>query len=155
MTYNLAVGMPAPNFSLPNQDGKMTNLTDFLGKKLVLYFYPKDNTPVCTTQSCNLKDHHILLQEKGFQIVGISADNEASHLKFIQKYQLPFPLLADTEKTTLKAYDVWQKKNFIGKSYYGIKRTTFVISKEGLIEHIFTTINIRNHSQQILDAYNL
>ena len=152
MTQNLTIGSVAPDFTLPDQDEKMISLADFRGKKLIIYFYPKDNTPGCTDQGCNLRDNYTLLQEKGFQIVGISADSIPSHKKFSQKYCFRFPLLADTEKTTLKSYGVWQQKKFMGKTHYGIVRTTFIINENGLIEHILTTIKTKDHAQQILNT---
>ena len=119
-----------------NELGEEMTLADFSGKKLVLYFYPKDSTPGCTAESCNLRDHYADLKTKGFEVLGVSADNEASHQKFIKKHELPFHLLADTEKEVLNAYGVWGPKKFMGRTFDGIHRTTFVIDENGMIERI-------------------
>ena len=149
---NLKINDPAPAFSVPNQDGKLISLSDFSNKKLIVFFYPKDNTPGCTAESCNLKENYSLLLEKGFDVVGVSADSEVSHQKFISKYELPFDLLADTTKKMIQDYGVWGEKKFMGKVYDGIHRTTFVIS-DGIIENIFTKVKTKDHTQQILEAY--
>ncbi|MGC6428598.1 MAG: thioredoxin-dependent thiol peroxidase [Flavobacteriales bacterium] len=149
---NLKINDPAPAFSVPNQDGKLISLSDYSNKKLIVFFYPKDNTPGCTAESCNLKENYSLLLEKGFDVVGVSADSEVSHQKFISKYELPFDLLADTTKKMIQDYGVWGEKKFMGKVYDGIHRTTFVIS-DGIIENIFTKVKTKDHTQQILEAY--
>ena len=149
---NLKINDPAPAFSVPNQDGRLISLSDYSNKKLIVFFYPKDNTPGCTAESCNLKENYSLLLEKGFDVVGVSADSEVSHQKFISKYELPFDLLADTTKKMIQDYGVWGEKKFMGKVYDGIHRTTFVIS-DGIIENIFTKVKTKDHTQQILEAY--
>ncbi|MCE7061407.1 thioredoxin-dependent thiol peroxidase [Dyadobacter sp. CY343] len=146
----LEVGQPAPAFSAKDQDGKEVKLSDFKGKKLILYFYPKDNTPTCTTQACNLRDNYKLLLKKGYKVLGVSNDDEKSHLKFIKKYDLPFPLLADTDHKMVEDYQVWAEKNTFGRTYMGVLRTTFVINEEGIIEEIIQKVESKNHSGQIL-----
>ena len=146
----LKIGDKAPAFEAVDQDGNPVSLNDFSGKKLVLYFYPKDDTPGCTAEACNLRDNYGLLLKKGYGILGVSADDERSHKKFIEKYVLPFPLLADKDKTILKAYGAWGKKQLYGKEYDGILRTTYVISEKGIIEKIFTKVDTKNHTEQIL-----
>jgi peroxiredoxin Q/BCP len=148
---SIKIGDKAPDFNGKDQDGKLVSLNDFKGKKLVLYFYPKDNTPGCTMQACNLRDNYSELLKKGYAIVGVSADDETKHKKFIDKYRLPFPLLADVDKTILKAYDVWGKKKFLGKVYDGIVRTTFVIDEKGKIENVIIDVKTKNHTSQILE----
>lgn len=147
---NLKEGIKAPVFSANNQDGDTINLKDFSGKKVILYFYPKDNTPGCTAESCNLRDNFEMLKKKGYDIIGVSPDNEKSHQNFINKFELPFTLLADTDKTVAKAYGVWEKKKFMGKEYMGILRTTFIISEKGFIEKIISSVDTKNHTKQIL-----
>jgi peroxiredoxin Q/BCP len=149
---SLKVGDKAPNFKSTDQDGKEISLKDYLGKKLVLYFYPKDDTPGCTKESCNLRDNYASLKKKGYAILGVSADTEQKHQKFIAKYKLPFPLLADIDKEVIKAYDVWGKKKFMGRTFDGIVRTTFVIDEKGEIEKIITDVDTKNHTEQILDV---
>lgn len=144
------VGEKAPDFKIKNQEGKEVQLSDFAGKKLVIYFYPKDNTPGCTAESCNLRDNYKALQEQGYQILGVSADSEKSHQNFIAKYDLPFDLLADTEKEMIQAYGVWKEKKNFGKTYMGIARTTFIINEEGIIEEIIQQVKTKEHSSQIL-----
>ena len=151
----LKEGDKAPNFEGLNQDGKTISLSDYKGKKLILYFYPKDNTPGCTMESCNLRDNYDLLLGKGFEIIGVSLDNEQSHQKFISKYKLPFDLLADTDKKVVEAYKVYGLKKFMGKEYQGIYRTTFIINEAGIIEKIFTKVQTKNHTAQILEALEL
>lgn len=149
----LKEGDKAPDFKVENELGKVMRLSDFSGKKLVLYFYPKDSTPGCTVESCNLSDHYEGLREKGFEVLGVSADGAASHQKFISKHNLPFHLLADTEKEVLNAYGVWGPKKFMGRVYDGIHRTTFVIDEQGIIERIFTKVKTKIHTEQILESY--
>jgi peroxiredoxin Q/BCP len=148
----LKIGDRAPDFSFTDPEGKMVSLKDFKGKKLILYFYPKDDTPGCTAEACNLRDNYQILLKKGFAILGVSADSEQSHKKFIEKYVLPFPLIADKDKKIIKAYGAWGPKNLYGKVYDGIIRTTFVISEDGKIEHIFNKVDTKNHTDQILEA---
>ena len=149
----LKEGDKAPDFKVVNELGEEMTLADFSGKKLVLYFYPKDSTPGCTAESCNLRDHYADLKTKGFEVLGVSADNEASHQKFIKKHELPFHLLADTEKEVLNAYGVWGPKKFMGRTFDGIHRTTFVIDENGMIERIFTKVKTKEHTEQILESY--
>lgn len=151
----LKAGDMAPDFIFQAEDGTTKSLQDFLGSKLVLYFYPKDDTPGCTAEACNLRDNFQILKDKGFKILGVSADSEASHKKFIAKYVLPFTLIPDKEKIILKAYGAWGKKKLYGKEYEGIIRTTFVINENGIIEKVFTKVDTKNHSQQILDEMGL
>jgi len=146
---NLVQGLPAPDFSGINQDGKIISLSSFKGKKLILYFYPKDNTPGCTAESCNLNDNYDYWLAKGYEVIGVSPDSEASHLKFAQKFGLKFNLIADTGKEILQAYGVWGEKLNYGKSYMGVIRTTFVIDEEGNIEKIFKKVDTKEHSAQI------
>jgi len=146
----LRIGDKAPAFEAVDQDGNPISLKDYSGQKLVLYFYPKDDTPGCTTEACNLRDNYALLLKKGYKIVGVSADDERSHKKFIEKYVLPFPLIPDKDKKILKAYGAWGKKNLYGKEYDGILRTTYVISEKGIIEKVFSKVDTKNHTEQIL-----
>ncbi|TVR39770.1 MAG: thioredoxin-dependent thiol peroxidase [Bacteroidia bacterium] len=146
----LKPGDKAPEFKGIDQDGNPISLNDFKGKKLVLYFYPKDSTPGCTSQACNLRDNYDLLLEKGYKVVGVSADSEKSHKKFIEKHSLPFPLIADTEKEILKAFDVWGPKKFMGREFLGIHRTTFVIDEEGKIEEVIEKVKTKDHTSQII-----
>ena len=144
-------GDKAPDFKCEDQNGKIVSLKDYKGKKLVLYFYPKDNTPGCTVEACNLRDNYATLKKKGFAILGVSADDDKKHLKFIEKYDLPFPLLADVELKVIKDYDVWGEKKFMGKTYDGIIRTTFLIDEKGKIEKVITAVATKNHAEQILE----
>lgn len=147
----LKEGEKAPDFKSVDQNGKPISLSDYKGKKLVLYFYPKDDTPGCTMQSCNLRDNYAALHKKGYSILGVSVDSEKSHLKFIKKFDLPFPLLADTEKKVVRDYDVWGEKSMYGKTFEGIIRTTFIISEKGIIEKIIKTVDTENHTEQIMN----
>lgn len=146
----LKPGDKAPDFSGKDQNGNPISLSDYKGKKLAVYFYPKDNTPGCTTQACNLRDNYTELQKAGFNILGVSADNEKSHTKFIEKYDLPFPLLADTNHEVIKAFGAWGHKKFMGKEYEGILRSTFVINEEGIIEKVIEKVETKNHAAQVL-----
>jgi thioredoxin-dependent peroxiredoxin len=149
MTH-LKAGDPAPVFSGVDQDGKKISLGDFKGQKVILYFYPKDNTPGCTAEACNLRDNNAFLLKKGFRVIGVSADSESSHKNFSEKYVLPFPLLADKDKKIIRDYGVWGEKNLYGKISEGILRTTFIIGEDGRIEKIFTKVDTKNHTEQIL-----
>ena len=149
----LKIGDNAPYFCVLNENNDEISLSNFKGKKLILYFYPKDSTPGCTAESCNLRDNYSELLDLGYDVLGVSADNSASHKKFISKNELPFHLLSDTEKEVIKAYDVWGPKKFMGKEYDGIHRTTFVIDEKGVIERIFTKVNTKEHTAQILETY--
>ena len=144
------VGDKAPDFTGKDQDGKTIDLKSLRGKKVVLYFYPKDDTPGCTMESCNLRDNYSGLKRKGYEVIGVSADDEKKHKKFIAKYDLPFTLLADTEKEIIKAYDVWGEKKFMGRTFDGIIRTTFIIDEKGKIERIIRDVDNENHTAQIL-----
>ena len=146
----LQVGDVAPVFSSKDQDGKEVSLSDFSGKKVILYFYPKDDTPGCTAQACNLRDNYDSLLNKGYQVLGVSVDDEKSHIKFIKKFDLPFPLLADTDHSIVEAYGVWVEKSMYGRTYMGTARTTFVISESGVIEEIIAKVDTKNHTDQIL-----
>jgi len=150
----LKEGSKAPLIDGIDQNGNQVKLTDFFGKKVVLYFYPKDNTPGCTRESCNLRDNYDLLLKKGFAIIGVSADSEKSHKGFAEKYSLPFPLIADTSKKILNDYGVWGEKKLYGKTYMGILRTTFIIDEKGIIEKIITKVNTADHTEQIFKMYN-
>jgi thioredoxin-dependent peroxiredoxin len=147
---HLKVGDKAPEFSAKDQDGNVISLKEYKGKKLVLYFYPKDDTPSCTNEACNLRDNFSDLKKKGYAIVGVSADEEKKHKKFISKYDLPFSLIADTDKKVIEAYDVWGEKKFMGRVFDGIVRTTFVIDEKGKIEKVITDVKTKNHTEQIL-----
>jgi len=146
----LKEGASAPDFSGKDQDGKMIRLADFKGKKGILYFYPKDDTPGCTAEACNLRDNYESLLSKGFSIIGVSPDTEKSHTKFRTKYTLPFSLIADPDTTIIKAYGAWGEKKMYGKSYMGVLRTTYVIDEKGKIMKTFTKVDTQNHTQQIL-----
>jgi len=148
---NFKIGDKAPLFSGKNQHGDTVTLNQFKGKKLILYFYPKDNTPGCTAESCSLRDGYELLKGKGFEVVGVSPDNEKSHQNFINKYDLPFTLIADTDKVILNAYGAWGLKKMYGKEYEGVLRTTFIINGNGLIEAVIDKVNTKDHVDQILD----
>ncbi len=150
----LKEGQKAPAFEGIDQNGSLIKLKDYTGKKVVLYFYPKDNTPGCTAEACNLRDNYDLLLKKGFAIIGVSADDEKSHKKFADKYSLPFPLIADTNKTILNDYGMWAEKKLYGKTYMGVLRTTFVIDEKGIIEKVIPKVNTKDHTKQILDSYN-
>lgn len=147
---NIEIGNKAPDFSAPNQKGETKTLADYSGKKLVLYFYPKDDTPGCTAEACNLRDNYNELLKQGFEILGVSPDNEAKHQKFIDKYELPFDLLADVDHSIADAYGVWVEKNMYGRKYMGIARTTFIIDESGNIEEIIAKVKTKEHSSQIL-----
>lgn len=151
----LKVGDKAPAFKGVNQDGTEISLKDFAGKKLILYFYPKDNTPGCTAESCNLNDNYEAWLNKGFDVVGVSPDSEKSHQNFIKKFGFRFNLIADTEKEILQAYGAWGEKSMYGKKYMGVLRTTFVIDENGVIQEIFEKVDTKNHTNQIIEALNL
>jgi peroxiredoxin Q/BCP len=146
----LQTGDEAPEISAKDQNGNDVKLSDFKGKKVILYFYPKDDTPGCTAQACNLRDNYESLLSQGFVVLGVSVDNEKSHQKFIKKYDLPFPLLADTDHTIVEAYGVWVEKSMYGKTYMGTARTTFVIDEKGIISEIIQKVDTKNHTDQIL-----
>lgn len=148
----LKAGDKAPLFEAKDQNGNTIRLEDLLkeGKKIVLYFYPKDDTPGCTKQACNLRDHYQQLLDAGYWVVGVSVDDEASHQKFIEKYQLPFPLIADTDHQLVEAYGVWKEKNMYGRKYWGTARTTFIINPDGTIERVIKRPKTQEHAEEIL-----
>jgi thioredoxin-dependent peroxiredoxin len=146
----LKVGDTAPDFTAKNQDGKEIRLSSFKGKKVILYFYPKDDTPGCTAEACNLRDNYDVLTKKGFEVIGVSPDDEKSHGKFIAKYNLQFNLIADTSKTILKQYGAWGLKKMYGKEYEGVLRTTYVIDEMGKIEKVIEKVDTGNHADQVL-----
>lgn len=147
----LEIGTKAPEFTLSDQDGNQVSLTDFKGKRVILYFYPKDNTPGCTTQACGFGELYPQFQEKDGVILGVSKDTVASHKKFQEKYSLPFPLLSDTELSVIKAYDVWQEKNMYGKKTMGVVRTTYLIDEEGTIIKAFGKVKAKDNPAQMLE----
>jgi thioredoxin-dependent peroxiredoxin len=149
MTH-LNPGDKAPSFTGKDQNGNAISLKDFAGKKVVMYFYPKDDTPGCTAQACNLRDNYKALQDAGYQVIGVSADSEKKHRKFIEKYDLPFPLIADTDREIIKSFGVWGKKKFMGREYDGIHRETFVIDENGVVENVIDKVETKNHTAQIL-----
>jgi peroxiredoxin Q/BCP len=149
----LEIGDKAPAISAKNQKGETIKLEDFKGKKVILYFYPKDNTPGCTTEACNFRDNYQSLLNDGFEVLGVSIDSEQSHQKFIAKHELPFNLLADEDQKIVNDYGVWVEKNMYGRKYMGTARTTFVIDEHGVIEHIIKKVDNKNASQQIKDLY--
>lgn len=150
----LNVGDPAPDFCGTDEKGNKVCLGDFTGKKLVLFFYPKDDTPGCTIEVCNLRDNYDLLLSKSIVLLGISADDAAKHQHFIHKFNLPFPLLADTDLVIVNKYGVWGPKQLFGHDFDGIYRTTFVINERGVILDIIHEVNVNEHAQQIIDSFN-
>jgi peroxiredoxin Q/BCP len=143
-------GAKAPAFKGVDQHGKTVSIADFKGQKLVLYFYPKDDTPGCTAQACNLRDNYKKLIKKGIAILGVSVDSVASHVKFIDKYELPFSLIADEDKKIVDKYNLWGQKKFMGKTYMGTTRTTFLIDEAGMVQHIIEKPDTKDHSAEIL-----
>ena len=148
----LEAGTKAPDFSLPDQDGNMVSLQDFKGQKVILYFYPKDNTPGCTKQACNFGELFPQIREKGAVVLGVSKDSVASHKKFQEKYHLPFTLLSDPELTVIQAYGVWQEKNMYGKKTMGVVRSTYLIDETGVIVKAFDKVKAAENPRQMLDA---
>jgi len=146
----LNVGDKAPDFEAKDQNGNTIKLSDYRNKKVILYFYPKDDTSGCTAQACNLRDNYPHLQQQGYEVIGVSTDSEKSHQDFISKHQLPFILLADTEKQVVAQYGVWQEKSMYGRKYMGTMRYTFVIDEEGVIQDIITKVKTKEHAGQIL-----
>lgn len=147
----LKIGDKAPNFEAQNQAGESVKLSDYSGKKLVLFFYPKASTPGCTTEACNLRDNYQTFLAKGYDVLGVSADSGKRQQNFINKNELPFPLLADEDKTVINAFGVWGPKKFMGKEYDGIHRTTFVIDEKGIIEDVISKVKTKDHTNQILE----
>ena len=150
----LKEGMKAPGFEGIDQNGITVKLSDFTGKKVVLYFYPKDDTPGCTAEACNLRDNWNSLLKEGFVVIGVSPDSEKSHKSFAGKFSLPFPIIADETKKILNDYGVWGEKKMYGKTFMGVIRTTFIINEKGVIEKIITKVDTSGHTKQIFDLYN-
>ena len=150
MATHLIEGQKAPAFTGIDQDGKKISLKDFKGKKLVLFFYPEDDTPTCTIQACNLRDNYSLLKKNGFQVIGVSPDDPKSHTKFREKFKLPFTLIADPEHKIIDLYGVWGQKKLYGREYMGLHRTTFVINEKGIIEKIFLRPRNKAHAEEII-----
>ena len=148
---SLSIGDPAPDFTSVDQQGNPVRLSDYRGKKIVLYFYPKDDTPGCTAQSCNLRDNYADLRAAGYEVLGVSVDDAKSHQTFKTKYDLPFTLIADTDKQVVEAYDVWKEKSMYGRAFMGIVRTTFLIDEQGLITDIIEKVDTKEHTKQILN----
>ncbi|MDR1543938.1 MAG: thioredoxin-dependent thiol peroxidase [Prevotellaceae bacterium] len=151
----LKQGDLAPNFSGINQKGEIISLSEFKGKKIILYFYPKDNTSGCSAEACSLRDSNNFFLSKGFAVIGVSADSEKSHNGFAEKHNLPFNLIADTERKIIDLYGVWGEKKNYGKTYFGLLRTTFIISENGVIEKVFPKVDTKNHAEQIIKALGL
>ena len=152
---NLKEGMMAPAFSGVNQNGEMVSLDQFKGKKIILYFYPKDNTPGCTSEACDLRDNYSDIINKGMEVIGVSPDSETSHQKFINKYELPFTLLSDPDKKILKLYNAWGEKKLYGKTYDGVLRKTFIISENQTIEKIIEKVKTKDHTNQIFQELKI
>jgi len=150
---NIQPGDKAPQFEAIDQSGKQHTLNDYKGKKLIVYFYPKDNTPGCINQACSLRDSYIDLLKNGFSLLGVSMDSAISHEKFIAKNNLPFPLIVDEDRKMIDAFGVWGEKKFMGRIYDGIHRTTFIINEAGIVEHIITKPKTKIHGEEILDLY--
>jgi thioredoxin-dependent peroxiredoxin len=148
--FHLKEGDAAPAFEAPNEHGQMVRLSDYAGKKLVIYFYPKDDTPGCTAEACNLRDNYHRFQAQGYEILGVSPDSAKKHVKFRDKYNLPFSLLADENHAVSEAFGVWGQKKFMGRTYDGIHRTTFVIGTDGKIESIITKVDTEQHTAQLI-----
>ena len=146
----LKIGDKAPNFSVNDQDGNTISLSDYKGKKLVLFFYPKANTPGCTLEACNLSDNYERFVSQGYDVLGVSADTERKQANFRNKFNFPYPLLADVDKAVINAYEVWGPKQFIGRTFDGIHRVTFIIDENGVIEDIITKVKTKDHTNQIL-----
>jgi peroxiredoxin Q/BCP len=151
---HLKEGDKAPDFKGTDQHGNVISLSALKGKKVVLYFYPHDNTPTCTDQACNLRDNYQVLLQKGFTVIGVSTDSEKSHQKFSKKYDLPFPLLPDEDRKIVEAYGVWGEKKFMGRIFDGIHRTTFLINGKGIIEKIIDKPHSKTHAEEILELWD-
>lgn len=145
------IGNKAPNFKAKNQNGELIELKKLRGKKVILFFYPKDDTPACTAEACNLRDNYLSLVKKGFEVIGISTDDEKKHLKFISKHNLPYNLISDIDKKVHELYGTWAEKMLYGRKYMGTLRTTFIIDENGKLIHIIEKVNTKNHTEQILD----
>lgn len=151
----LVKGSKAPAISLKNQEGKTVKLKDYAGKKVALFFYPEDDTPTCTTEACNLRDNFSLLKKKGIEVIGISPDEPKKHVKFIDKFELPFTLLSDPDLKVMNAYGTWGEKNMYGRKYMGVLRTTFLINEDGKIHDIIKKVRSADHANQIVDKWGL
>ncbi|MBW7868835.1 MAG: thioredoxin-dependent thiol peroxidase [Brumimicrobium sp.] len=149
----LKKGDKAPDFTAQDQEGRVIKLSDYIGKRVALYFYPKDMTPGCTNQACSIRDGFSTLKKEGVIVLGVSADDENKHQRFIEKYNLPFTLIADTDKKVIQLYGVWGPKSFMGKKYDGLHRTTFLINEDGTIHTIITKPNTKNHSEEIIEKF--
>jgi len=147
----LKTGDKAPEFTAKDQNGKTVSLSDYRGKTVILYFYPKDDTPGCTAEACDFRDNYQSLLGKGYEVIGVSTDDEKSHKKFVTKHSLPFTLIADDDKHIVEAYGVWVEKNMYGKKYMGTARTTFIIDGSGIISHVIDKVDTKASSQQVLD----
>jgi len=147
----LKVGDKAPNFSAPDEKGNTISINDFKGKKLVVFFYPKANTPTCTVESCNLSDNYKTLKEKGFEVIGVSADSQNKQANFKKKFNFPYPLIADVDKQVINAFGVWGPKKFMGREFDGIHRITFVIDEQGIISKVIDDVKAKDHASQILE----
>lgn len=147
----LKVGEKAPDFNSKDQDGNPVSLSDYKGKKLIVFFYPKANTPGCTAEACNLSDHYAALQKEGYEILGVSADSEKKQQNFKNKFNFPYPLLADEDKSVIEAFGVWGPKKFMGREFDGIHRTTFIINEKGIIERVIDKVKTKDHAAQILE----
>lgn len=150
----IEIGKKAPDFTLTDQDGNLHRLSDYKGKKLVLYFYPKDDTPGCTKEACSFRDNFSAFKKRGIEVLGVSVDDESSHTRFREKFKLPFNLLADIDKDVVEKYGVWVEKNMYGKKHWGIARKTFLIDEEGKICHIFNKVNTEIHADEVLEKLN-
>lgn len=148
----LKIGDKAPEFSLPDQEGKTHSLKDYKGKKVVLYFYPKDDTPGCTKEACNFRDDYTKIKKLGAIILGVSKDKVSSHKKFSEKYELPFPLLSDESTEMIKSYDAWKPKKFMGREFLGVVRITYIIDEKGKISHVFPQVKPDVHSKEVIAA---
>ncbi|MFC0604336.1 thioredoxin-dependent thiol peroxidase [Winogradskyella pulchriflava] len=148
----LKTGDKVPNFSVNDQDGNLISLSDYKGKKLVVFFYPKASTPTCTVEACNLGENYKALQDAGYEILGVSADSEKRQSNFKKKYKFPYPLLADTDKEVINAFGVWGPKKFMGREFDGIHRMTFIINEEGIVERVIDKVKAKIHTDQILNA---
>ena len=148
----LKEGDKVPHFSSKDQDGNVINLSDYAGKKLVVFFYPRANTPGCTAEACNLRDNYAALQDAGYEILGVSEDSEKKQTNFRNKFEFQYPLLADEDHTVINTFGVWGPKKFMGKEYDGLHRTTFIINEEGIIERVIAKVKTKDHAAQILDA---
>ncbi|MCB4808552.1 thioredoxin-dependent thiol peroxidase [Tamlana sp. 62-3] len=147
----LKQGDAVPNFSVNDESGNVVSLSDYKGKKLIVFFYPKASTPGCTAEACNLRDNYKALQDAGYELLGVSADSEKRQSNFKNKYEFPFPLLADEDKTVINAFGVWGLKKFMGREYDGIHRKTFIINEEGIVERVINKVKTKDHAAQILE----